>query len=63
MDISGPPQNWVKVQEEDFEAYLKVCADYTTERYSWKVYSFRHNGERFAYVGEPGIWVNPKLLA
>lgn len=62
MNISGPPPTWIKFEEEDFVAYLRECPDYVTTRFNWKVYSFRHTGEQFAYVGEHGIWCSPKIV-
>jgi hypothetical protein len=62
MELFGVPHGWVKVEEEDFEAYLKTCNDYVKISYNWTVYEFRHNGERFAYASKDGVWVSPKIL-
>lgn len=67
MTLISPPHDWQEVSPEDFEAYLKTCADYRRTGYCGAVrYTFRHDSRDFAVVMQDGeaerIYVDPKML-
>ena len=59
------PSNFKEVEVQDFEEFLKTCADYYRDSYSGcSAYYFRHNGKEFAIVTGPPekAFVDPELL-
>lgn len=64
MYVSRPPTGWRKVEEADFEEFLKTVNWKKGDAFGNADY-FEINGERFAVrMGNPqGIFVDPKYLS
>lgn len=57
------PDGFVRVSEEALTEFLKTCPDYVRTDRGADIYSYRHNGFKFAALARDGqCWASPDVL-